>query len=126
MGWLPYEDKIAGISEEIILKYNPEWTGCGDTVHPVWVPDEYLEFFELVSQEEFRVDIPFTRETWHGRMRACRGVGVSMSTENLMKWEEEHWQMLMNNTTDKFNIKHNISIAELERKKDSSTMRRLP
>ncbi|MCI5730967.1 MAG: methyltransferase domain-containing protein [Eubacterium sp.] len=125
MGWLPYEDKIAEKSEEIILKYNPEWTGCGDTVHPVWVPDEYLEFFELVSQEEFRVDIPFTRETWHGRMRACRGVGVSMSTENLMKWEEEHWQMLMNNAIDKFNIKHYISIAEL-RKKDSSTLRRLP
>ena len=34
--------------------------------------------FNLVSQEEFRVDVPFTRETWHGRMRACRGVGASM------------------------------------------------
>ena len=26
MGWLPLEDKIAGKSEEIILKYNPNWT----------------------------------------------------------------------------------------------------
>ncbi len=66
MGWLPFEDKIAGKSEEIILKYNPKWTGCGDTVHPVWVPNEYSEFFNLVSQEEFRVDVPFTREAWHG------------------------------------------------------------
>ena len=70
MGWLPYEDEIAGKSEEIILKYNPKWTGSGDTVHPVWVPEEYLEFFRLVSQEEFTVDVPFTRESWHGRMRA--------------------------------------------------------
>ena len=31
MGWLPYEDETAGKSEEIILKYNPEWTGFGDT-----------------------------------------------------------------------------------------------
>ena len=52
-------------------------------------PDEYLEYFNLVSQEEFRVDVLFTREAWHGRMRACRGVGASMSSEELMKWDEE-------------------------------------
>ena len=28
MAWLPYEDKIAGASENLILKYNPTWTGC--------------------------------------------------------------------------------------------------
>lgn len=116
MGWLPFEDKIAGKSEEIILKYNPKWTGCGDTVHPVWVPDEYLEFFHLVSQEEFRVDVPFTRESWHGRMRACRGVGASMTSDELKKWDEEHWKMLMDNAPEQFNIKHYISIAVLERK----------
>lgn len=77
------EDKIAEKSEAIILKHNPQWTSCGDTVHPVWVPDEYLEVFNLVSQEEFRVDVPFTRESWHGRMRACRGVGASMSSKQL-------------------------------------------
>lgn len=116
MGWLPFEDSIAGKSEEIILKYNPKWTGCGDKVHPVWVPDEYSEFFNLVSQEEFRVEIPFTRETWHGRMRACRGVGASMSPEKLKKWDEEHWNMLENHAPEKFNVKHYVSIAVLERK----------
>ena len=35
MGWLPFEDDIAGKSEEIVLKFNPGWNGCGDTVHPV-------------------------------------------------------------------------------------------
>lgn len=115
MGWLPYEDQVAHKSEEIILKYNPKWTGCGDTVHPVWVPDEYLEYFDLISQDEFRVDIPFSREAWHGRMRACRGVGASMSPEELKKWNEEHWKMLMDNTNEEFYIKHYVSIAELER-----------
>ena len=37
MGWLPYEDAIAGKSEEIILKHNPNWSSYGDTVHPVYV-----------------------------------------------------------------------------------------
>lgn len=114
MGWLPYEDPVAGKSEEIILKYNPDWTGGGDTVHPVMVPEQYLKYFDLVSQEEFRVDIPFTREGWHGRMRACRGVGASMSPESLSAWNEEHMKMLENNAPENFSVKHYVSIAQLQ------------
>lgn len=116
MGWLPFEDEIAGKSEEIILKYNPGWTGHGDTKKPVWIPDEYLEFFDVISQEEFNVDVPFTRESWHGRIRACRGVGASMSPDELAAWEEEHIKMLFENAPERFNVKHYISIAELELK----------
>jgi SAM-dependent methyltransferase len=116
MGWLPFEDKIAGKSEEIILKYNPEWTGKGDTVHPVWVPDEYLKYFDLVLQNEFRVDVPFTRESWHGRIRACRGVEASMSKDVLELWDKEHRAMLEENAAERFTIKHYVSIAELRKK----------
>ena len=116
MGWLPFEDPIAAKSEELILKYNPNWTGCGDTVHPVWVPDQYLKYFELLSQKEFRVDIDFSREGWHGRMRACRGVGASMSPDELSAWDNEHTDMLMNSAPENFKIKHYVSIAELKRK----------
>ena len=113
MGWLPYEDKIAGKSEEIILKYNPVWNAYGDTVHPVWVPDQYLTHFDLLSQKEFRVDIPFTREGWHGRMRASRGVGAGMGSEELAAWDKEHMEMLIENAPESFLIKHYVSIADL-------------
>ena len=115
MGWLPFEDEIANKSEELILKYNPKWNGCGDTVHPVWVPDEYLEFFNIEKQEEFRVDVPFTRESWHGRMRACRGTSASMSAEELALWNDEHVKMLEDYPAA-FNIKHYVSIAWLKKK----------
>lgn len=117
MGWLPYEDKIAGKSEEIILKHNPSWSSYGDKVQPVWVPDQYMDTFDLISQEQFRIDIPFTREGWHGRMRACRGVGASMSPEALAAWDEEHMRMLVENAPEEFLVKHYISIAELKVKK---------
>lgn len=115
MGWLPFEDEIAGKSEELILKYNPKWTGCGDTVHPVLVPDEYLEFFNLKKQEQFRVDVPFTRESWHGRMRACRGTSASMSADEFAAWNKEHEKMLME-FPESFMIKHYVSIAWLKKK----------
>ena len=114
MGWLPYEDKIAGKSEEIILKHNPNWTSYGDTVHSVWVPDQYLSHFTLLSRNEFRVDIPFSREGWHGRMRACRGVGASMNPEAIKAWDKEHMEMLEKEADESFMVKHYASIAELK------------
>lgn len=114
MGWLPFEDAIAGKSEEIILKHNPGWTGGGDKVHHVLVPDQYLEYFDLKSVNEFRVDIPFTRESWHGRMRACRGVGASMPPETLAEWDREHMGMLEECAPEAFTVKHYVSIAELK------------
>ena len=115
MGWLPFEDEIAGKSENLILKYNPKWTGCGDTVHPVWVPEEYLDYFTIEKQEEFRADIPFTRDSWNGRMRACRGTKASMSSDTFELWEREHLEML-NAYPEKISIKHYISVAWLRKK----------
>ena len=38
MAWLPYEDDIAGESEKLVLKYSPNWSGAGETIHPIHVP----------------------------------------------------------------------------------------
>ena len=117
MGWLPYEDETAGKSEEIILKYNPKWTGFGDTRKHVWVPDEYKNFFDITFQEISDLKVPFTRESWHGRMRACRGVGASMDEPTLAKWNDEHIKMLLENAPEEFDVLHYMSIAELTVKK---------
>ena len=70
----------------------------------------------LIS-EEFRVDVPFTRAGWHGRMRACRGVGASMTTEELAMWDKEHEKMLAECAPERFMVKHYFSIAQLKVKK---------
>ena len=112
MAWLPYEDKIAARSEDIILKYNPSWNSAGEIRKPMWVPDEYFEFFDVTYREEYDVNIPFTRDSWHGRMRACRGVAASMSEETLALWDKEHRKML-EGYPDSFEILHYIAMAEL-------------
>lgn len=96
MAWLPYEDEIAGASEELVLKYNPKWSGAGERVHPIPVPDCYSEKFKIVSHEEYLLDVPFTRESWNGRMKACRGIGASLSEEEIHAWEQEHRKLLNN------------------------------
>ena len=51
MAWLPYEDRLAGASEELILKYSPTWSGAGETRHPIWIPDIAYEYFEMEDHE---------------------------------------------------------------------------
>ena len=116
MAWLPYEDKIAGASEELVLKYNPVWTGAGEKKHPIWIPDVANEYFELEDSEEYDLMVPFTKESWHGRMRACRGVGASLSEAELAKWDEEHRELLNRIAPEKFEILHYAALAVLRKK----------
>lgn len=114
--WLPFEDKIAGASEELVLKYNPDWSGAGETVHPIGIPDCYREKFELIYHEEFPLEVPFIRESWNGRMKACRGIGASLSEKEIAMWEEEHRKLLTQIAPDEFFVLHYGAIAELRKK----------
>ncbi len=116
MAWLPFEDKIAGASEELVLKYSPDWSGAGETRHPIDIPDVVYDHFELTDHEEYDLMVPFTKETWHGRMIACRGVGASLSEEELAKWDKEHRELLERTAPDKFDILHYAALAVLEKK----------
>lgn len=114
MAWLPHEDKIAGKSEKLVLKYSPHWSGAGETVHPIHIPECYKEHFDLIYHEEYRLNVHFTRESWNGRMKACRGIGASLSEEEVEKWELEHVKMLSEIAPAEFDVKHYAALAELQ------------
>lgn len=115
MAWLPSEDKIAGASENLVLKYNPDWSGAGETMHPIDIPDRYLKNFKPVHHEEFVLKVPFTREGWNGRMKACRGIGASLSGKKISRWEQEHKTLLEQIAPDEFDILHYGAIAQLKK-----------
>ena len=116
MAWLPFEDKIAGASEELVQKYSPNWSGAGETRHPIWIPDIAYEYFEMEDHEEYDLIVPFTRELWHGRMKACRGVGAPLSEEELGKWDAEHRDLLDRIAPEKFDVLHYAALAVLKKK----------
>ena len=116
MAWLPYEDKIAGASEELVLKYSPKWSGAGETRHPIWIPDIAYDYFEMEDHEEYDLMVSFTKESWHGRMRACRGVGASLSEEELARWDREHRELLDRIASEEFEVKHYAALAVLRKK----------
>lgn len=114
MAWLPFEDAITGESEKLVLKYNPKWSGAGETLHPVSIPDCYKENFELVYHEEYPLKVHFTRESWTGRMKACRGVGASLNEQEIAVWEQEQVELLSKIAPEEFDISHYGAIAELK------------
>ena len=116
MAWLPGEDAIAEASENLVLKYNPAWTGGHETKHEIFVPAEYLLYFGVTYHEEYDLDVPFTRDTWNGRMKACRGVGASMTPEQISAWEAEHLAMLNEKAAESFTVHHYAAICELTKK----------
>lgn len=68
----------------------------------------------MLDYEEYRLGVRFTKESWHGRMRACRGVGASLNKEELAGWEKEHLELLDNMAPDEFEILHYAALAVLE------------
>ena len=116
MAWLPFEDEIAQASEKLVLKYNPVWSGAGETLHPISIPSCYLQRFELVFHEEYPIYVHFTRESWHGRIKACRGIGASLTEKEIAGWEREHIKMLADIAPDSFDILHYGALAELKKR----------
>lgn len=117
MAWLPFEDAIAGASEKLVLKYSPEWSGAGEEIHPIAIPGCYHEKFEVTYHEEYPLKVHFTREGWNGRMKACRGIGASLSKEEIGAWEREHMSLLSRIAPAEFDILHYGAMAELRKRK---------
>lgn len=116
MAWLPFDDEIAGASEQLVLQYNPTWSGAGETIHPISIPDCYNAQFELVYHEEYPLNVHFTRESWNGRMKACRGIGASLTEAEVAAWEREHMELLARIAPPEFDVSHYGTIVELKKR----------
>ena len=106
---------VEGMSEDLVRKYSPTWSGGGETVHPIFIPEVMYDYFDMDYHEEYKLKVPFTKESWHGRMIACRGVGASLSPDELAKWDAEH-RALLANVPDEFDVLHYAATAVLKRK----------
>ncbi|MDO5521546.1 MAG: methyltransferase domain-containing protein [bacterium] len=115
MAYLPGESIIAKKSEELILKYNPNWTGAHMTRYEPKAPKGAENWFLVDHAITYNLNIAFTRESWHGRMKTCRGMGASsLSTTTIAAWEKEHMAYL-NTVPEHFFIPHFVTILDLRK-----------
>jgi SAM-dependent methyltransferase len=106
--WLPRQDRIARATEELVLRYNPRWTGADWAGEVPLMPTWAEGHFRLRGTFVFDEAMPFTRESWRGRIRACRGVGATLADDEVAQFDREHDALLRAITTDPFSILHRI------------------
>ncbi len=49
-------------------------------------------------------------------MKACRGVGASLSPDEIRQWEKEHKKLLDEIAPESFQIRHFVSMLELKKR----------
>lgn len=57
---------------------------------------------------------PFTRVTWNGRIKSCRGIGASLPKERIEAFSREHLLLLEKTVPETFEIPHNIVMIILK------------
>jgi len=116
MAWLPHKSKIARQSEQIILKYNPAWTGKGMRKLPFLPKPRWAgPLFRVSHRVLYCEGLSFTRESWHGRMLACRGIGASsLPPEQIAAFEREHLAFLAT-LPEEFTVPHQIVMLILQK-----------
>lgn len=119
--WLPDESEIMRQTEALVLRYNPTWTGGGYRREAPAVPDWAARHgFEGHFLKAVTIPVTFTREGWNGRMKASRGVGASLSPEQVEAFGEEHLALLEKIAPPQFEIPHYAKAVVLRSTKDTA------
>ena len=106
--WVPHEDLIARESERLVLAHNPAWTGADwDGTYeerPAWAEAALRIEGGFVYDEA----IPFTAESWRGRMRACRGVAATLEPAEVARFDAELDALLARIAGERFAVLHRL------------------
>ncbi len=106
--WLPRTDAVARETEALVLRYNPSWTAAdyaGEIPDcPKWAEGE----FEVASTFWYDEALPFTAESWRGRIRACRGVGAALTASEVASFDADLASLLTRFAPERFTVLHRI------------------
>ena len=98
--------------EEIILKHNPGWRSAGnDGLSPEQVWQLTRHRFDSIQTYTFDQNLSFTHERWRGRLRACNGVGASLTADEIHEVDNEIRCMLEDEFPDDINVLHRVFVT---------------
>ena len=112
--WLPRIDAVAGAMERMVKQFNPAWSSDDWSGEIPAFPEWAHEHFRLKGMFFYDEEIPFTHESWRGRIRACRGVGAALDKDQTRAFDEAHRLFLDAEVPDPFAVLHRIDAHILE------------
>ena len=112
--WLPLEDEIAARTEELILKFNPQWSAAGYTGEIPAVPEWSKKDFGLVDSFYYDAPVRFTRERWRGRIKVCRAIGAALPEKEVELFDKALEKLLADIAAPEFDVLHRIDAHVFE------------
>jgi SAM-dependent methyltransferase len=101
LDWVALPGNVAQLSEELILAANPAWassppgSGPGQLgIYPQWTVDVLQSGFGGLETFSFDITIPYSHAAWRGRLRACSGVGASLTGAEVERFDAELNELL--------------------------------
>ena len=98
-------DPVADASAALVRRLNPSWTSGARARQDMEDP-----LFPGRQTACFSAALPFTRESWHGRMTACRGTLASMDEDTFRRWETAHRELLAAFPA-RFTVEHRVMLT---------------
>lgn len=78
--WIPLSGNVVEATERLIEQHNPGWTMGGmQGIHPRYLRDVAEAGFLGIETFSYDLDVPYTHESWRGRIRASAGVAASLA-----------------------------------------------
>jgi SAM-dependent methyltransferase len=117
--WLPDEDKTAQRTEELMLKFNPDWpTGWHGLVQPI--PGWAVLDFRLRGMFYYDEDLPFTHDSWAEYVRGMLSLPphkglVPLDTASLESFDRSLRAMMAETEVpERFTVRHRLDAHLLE------------
>ncbi len=108
LSWLPSASPIVRATEALLVKAMPSWSSGGwDGGVLETLPG--AEALDGVARFIYDEELPFTRESWRGRIRASRPIGATLSAGDVRRFDGEHAALLEGIAPERFTIRHRIS-----------------
>lgn len=106
--YLPLPRNVSG-TEELILQHNPGWPKAGwRGVHPEQVQALDEGGFQEVESFSYVVGVPFSHESWRGRIRTCNGVGAALSVDQVDRFDAELTELLAREFPGELLVAHRV------------------
>ena len=112
--WERGRHPVAIHSENLIEKYNPTAGRSFRRDEPEIVPSWSHDHFRLRSYHSFTTTLPFTRESWRGRLRASRFIAAALPSNQVNDFDAEHRKLLERVAPVQFDVPHQIRLQVLE------------
>ena len=88
--WLALKNNVVEVTEDLILKHNPDWAASGGTgIYPAWLTDLGNAGFTAIETASFDITQPYTHEAWRGRIRASAGIAASLPKDDVVRFDAE-------------------------------------